>query len=189
MCICVRLVLSPLHFGIVHKACVQTTCRGCSLLHVVDYQIVYTSYFLPTLPFAHLLYFWCMERIRKIVIQGKEILAIDYSGLKEPGMIALATEVKQLLLRDADEKLLINSFHHVFATPGYMRHLERESVEIKPFIKRNALVGLNLPKMMILKGLNLLMNTDFRAFATEQEALEYLIGEPLIDHPAPIFAL
>ncbi|MBX2970002.1 MAG: hypothetical protein KF803_11580 [Cyclobacteriaceae bacterium] len=127
-----------------------------------------------------------MERIRKIVIQGREILAIDYSGLKEPGMINLAIEVKRLLLHDADEKL-INSFHNVFVTPGYVRYMERESEEIKHLIKRNTLVGLNLPKMMILKGFNLLMNTDFRAFATEKEAIEYLIGEPLSDDVAPIF--
>lgn len=137
--------------------------------------------------FRLLLYFWYMERIRKIVIQGKEILAIDYSRLKEPGMINLAIEVKRLLLHDADEKLIINSFHHVFVTPGYVQHMERESGEIKHLIKRNSLVGLNLPKMMILKGFNLLMNTDFRAFATEREAIEYLIGEPLIEDVAPIF--
>lgn len=137
--------------------------------------------------FRLLLYFWYVERIRKIVIQGKEILAIDYSRLKEPGMINLAVEVKQLILHDADHKLIINSFHHVFVTPGYVRHMERESGEIKHLIKRNSLVGLNLPKMMILKGFNLLMNTDFRAFATEKEAIEYLIGEPLIEYVAPIF--
>jgi hypothetical protein len=39
-----------------------------------------------------------MERIRKSVIQGKEILVIDYSGLKEPGMIDLTIAVKQLML-------------------------------------------------------------------------------------------
>lgn len=129
-----------------------------------------------------------MERIRKIVIQGKEILVIDYSGLKEPGMINLATAVKQLILQDADEKLIINSFHNVFVTPGYVRHMERESGEIKHLIKRNTLVGLNLPKMMILKGFNLLMNTDFKAFGTEKEAIEYLIGESLVSDPGPIFA-
>ena len=48
-------------------------------------------------------------------------------------------------------------------------------------------MGLNMPKMMILKGFNLIMNTDFRAFATEKEAIEYLIGEPLIEDIAPIF--
>lgn len=128
-----------------------------------------------------------MERIRKIVIQGKEILVIDYSGLKEPGMINLATAVKQLILQDADEKLIINSFHNVFVTPGYVRHMERESGEIKHLIKRNTLVGLNLPKMMILKGFNLLMNTDFKAFGTEKEAIEYLIAESLNEEIIPIF--
>ena len=133
------------------------------------------------------MYFWCVERVRKIVIQGKEILAIDYSRLREPGMIDLAIKVKQLILHDSDQKLIINSFHDVFVTPGYVRHMERESEEIKHLIKRNTLVGLNMPKMMILKGFNLIMNTDFRAFATEKEAIEYLIGEPLIEDIAPIF--
>jgi hypothetical protein len=31
------------------------------------------------------------------------------------------------------------------------------------------------------------MNTDFRAFATEKEAIEYLIGEPVKEEMKPIF--
>jgi hypothetical protein len=41
--------------------------------------------------------------------------------------------------------------------------------------------------MMILKGFNLFMGTDFRAFSTEKEAIEYLIGEPIKEEMIPIF--
>jgi hypothetical protein len=128
-----------------------------------------------------------MERIRKIVIQGKEIIAIDYSGLKEQGMINLAIEAKHVAMETPQPKLIINSFKNTYITPGYVRHMERESNEIKPIIERNALVGLNTPKMMILKGFNLFMGTDFRAFSTEKEAIEYLIGEPIKEEMIPIF--
>lgn len=128
-----------------------------------------------------------MQRIRTLVIQGKEIIAIDYSNLKEAGMIALAIEAKAFIMKTDVPKLIINSFSHTYITPAYVRHMESESVAIKKFIARNALTGLNTPKMMILKGFNLLLGTDFRPFATEREAIEYLLGEPVVEELKPIF--
>lgn len=128
-----------------------------------------------------------VERIRILKIQEKEIVVIDYSNLNEAAMIQLAIQAKVEIMKTPAPKLIISSFLNTFATPAFVRHMERESVEIKPFIERNALVGLNKPKMMILKGFNLLLNTDFRAFSTECEAIEYLIEEPVIEKLEPIF--
>jgi hypothetical protein len=58
---------------------------------------------------------------------------------------------------------------------------------VNPWIERNALVGLNKPKMMILKGFNLLLGTDYRAFSSEHEALEYLLVTEHITEPLAIF--
>ncbi|MBX2967506.1 MAG: hypothetical protein KF845_15295 [Cyclobacteriaceae bacterium] len=129
-----------------------------------------------------------MERIRKIVIQGKEIIAIDYSGLKESEMISLVIEAKGIIIETPQPKLVITSYRNTFVTPAYMRHVEREVEYVGPLILRNALVGLNMPKMMILKGFNLLLGTGFQAFATEREAIEYLIGEPVGEELKPIFS-
>lgn len=130
---------------------------------------------------------WVLERISIVEIQGKEIVAIDYSNLKEAGMIALAIEAKAFIMKTDLPKLIINFFHNTYVTPAYVRHMEKESEAIKKFIARNALIGLNTPKMMILKGFNLLLGTDFRAFATEREAIEYLLGEPVVEELKPIF--
>ncbi|MFZ6001720.1 MAG: hypothetical protein ACOYW3_14515, partial [Bacteroidota bacterium] len=59
---------------------------------------------------------------------------------------------------------------------------------VKHLIERNALVGLNTAKMMILKGFNLLLGTDFRSFASEQAGVEYLLGETLREPIGPIFS-
>jgi hypothetical protein len=128
-----------------------------------------------------------MDRLSNLYVQGREIIVIDYSHLKEAAMIDLAVLAKALIMKTPTPKLIISSFKNTFATPAFLRHMERESVEIKPFIARNALVGLNKPKMMILKGFNLLLDTDFRAFSTECEAIEYLIEEPVIEKLEPIF--
>jgi len=128
-----------------------------------------------------------MDRLSSLYVQGREIIVIDYSHLKEAAMIDLAVQAKALIMKTPTPKLIISSFKNTFATPAFLRHMERESVEIKPFIARNALVGLNKPKMMILKGFNLLLDTDFRAFSTECEAFEYLIEEPVIEKLEPIF--
>ncbi|MBX2946232.1 MAG: hypothetical protein KF725_10385 [Cyclobacteriaceae bacterium] len=128
-----------------------------------------------------------MERIRTLLIQGKEIVAIDYSNLKEADMIALAIDAKKYLMKTEGPKFIINSYSKTFITPAYVRHMEKDYDEVKNYINRNALVGLNTPKMMILKGFNLLLGTDFRTFATEREAIEYLIGAPVVEELKPIF--
>ncbi len=128
-----------------------------------------------------------VDRIRKVVIRNKEIVAIDYSGLKEPGMINLATEAKEFITKTSGPKLIINNFKNTYITSGYVRHMEGDAASVKPFIARNALIGLNTPKMMILKGFNLFFGTDFRAFSTEREAIEYLIEEPVDEELNALF--
>jgi hypothetical protein len=128
-----------------------------------------------------------MSRIRTISVQGHSILVIDYSNLKEPEMIQLAIEVKAHILSVKMPQLIINNFRNTYISSGYLRHMERETVHVEPFIKRNVLVGLNTPKMMILKGFNLLLGTDYQAFSDERSALEYLIQEPLSETINPIF--
>ena len=48
-----------------------------------------------------------MERIRTLLIQGKEIVAIDYSNLKEADMIALAIDAKKYLMKTEGPKFII----------------------------------------------------------------------------------
>jgi hypothetical protein len=128
-----------------------------------------------------------MSRIRTVSVQGHSILVIDYSNLKELEMIQLANDVMDHILSVKLPQLIISNFKNTYISSGYLRHMERETMYVEPFIKRNVLVGLNTPKMIILRGFNLLLGTDYRAFSDERSALEYLIQEPLHETSIPIF--
>lgn len=130
-----------------------------------------------------------MNRIRTVIIQNHSILVIDYSNLKESEMIQLAIDVKAHILSVKTPQLIISNFRNTFISSKYLRHMERETEYVEPYIKRNVLVGLNTPKMMILRGFNLLLGTDYRAFSDERSALEYLIQEPIHETITPIFKM
>jgi hypothetical protein len=127
------------------------------------------------------------DRIWRRLVQGKEILCIDYSGLREGEMMQLGTAATEALLACAHPQLVLTCYRDTFTTPAYVRHMERLAPQVKHLIERNALVGLNTAKMMILKGFNLVAGTDFRPFASERDALCYLLNEPLQATGQPIF--
>ncbi|MFZ5973531.1 MAG: hypothetical protein ACOYXA_18260 [Bacteroidota bacterium] len=127
------------------------------------------------------------NRIRKITVQGRGILCIDYTGLREAGMIALGTEATHVTLAETEPQCILTCFSNTYVTPAFVRHMERQVELVRHLILRNALVGLNRPKMMILKGFNLVVRTDFKPFASEAEALAYLLREPLIEEVGPMF--
>ena len=119
------------------------------------------------------------DRIWRIDVQGHSIVCIDYSGCREPQMIELGTLATDYLLSCGTPQLTLTNYKNTYTTPPYVRHMESKAPLVKHLITRNALVGLNTAKIMILKGFNLLLGTDFRPFASEQAGIEYLINESL----------
>ncbi len=115
-----------------------------------------------------------MQRITTLYSSGKEILYLDYSGTKEPEMIAIMLEAKRILLKEKKPQLLLSNYENSYASPGYMNALRHEIREVLPFMSRQAIIGLNEPKQWILKGFNVFLGTDFRSFQSMEEALAYL---------------
>jgi hypothetical protein len=120
-----------------------------------------------------------MSRIKSIILQGKSIIVVDYAGCNEDEMLALAALAKEAVKSEGTLKLVISRYSNMYITPRFVRFFENETNEVKPFLKKNALIGLNEPKKIILKAFNFFMGTDFRAFDTEKQALEFLLEEPL----------
>lgn len=129
-----------------------------------------------------------MSRIKSIVLQGKSIIVVDYAGCKEDEMLALAALAKAAVKAEGTLKLVISRYSNMYITPRFVRFFENETNEVKPFLKKNALIGLNEPKKIILKAFNFFMGTDFRAFDTEKQALEFLLEEPLTVELESVFS-
>jgi hypothetical protein len=120
-----------------------------------------------------------MNRINNEPHHGKEILVADFSDLKEDQMIALLRELRNKLIDDKKQVLLLIILNdRSFATSGFMNAFRTERrEETFPFIIKQAVIGLSETKRIILKGYNLLYNRNIGAFHSKEEALLYLTSE------------
>lgn len=116
-----------------------------------------------------------MPGIHYIQVSGREILVVNYSGCKSDQMIEIFNLAKREILAKGERCRVLTDLSHTYITPNFMRHAEREMLEVKHLIIKNAFIGMTQPKRIILRGFSLLMGKrDFVAFDTEEEALEYL---------------
>ena len=117
-----------------------------------------------------------MSGVQKLVIDGREVLMVDYSDCNQEAMIVLATQLCELALTENKDSLVLNIFNNKsFITPKVMRHFEDVTNQTIHLIDKMAIVGLSPTKKVILKGYNLLFKRDFKAFDTQEEAIAYLM--------------
>jgi hypothetical protein len=117
-----------------------------------------------------------MERVKKIVHKGKEIIAVDYSNCKEEEMMILVTKAKDIILSENKNVLVFSSINHKnFVTPKFMRHLENELKQAESFIQKNAIIGLSPTQVWILKGVNLWYKRKIYHFESQEAALDFLV--------------
>ncbi len=119
-----------------------------------------------------------MSGIQKLMIDGTEILSIDYSDCREHEIIALASELLELGLAENKPLRILSIYNDKnFITPKVMRHMEKVTKQGIHLIEKMAIIGLTPTKRIILRGYNLLFKRDFKTFDSREEAIAYLIDE------------
>ena len=116
-----------------------------------------------------------MERIQRLQHKGKEILYIDYGGLKEPEMIILIKEVENVILSDNKPHLQLVNMTNAFATSGYMIAAKEFGKNTQHLTHKSAILGVTGVKALLLKSYNLVSGVNLRAFKTIEEAKDYLV--------------
>lgn len=123
-----------------------------------------------------------MKRVERLIISGKEIISVDYSGCKPAQMIEVFEEAKKIVVNGQGDFLILTNFERTFITPLFLRHAESEMLKVKHLIKRNAFIGMSLTQRMILKGFSLFIKEKtYVAFDTRQQAIDYLLSGNLFD--------
>lgn len=126
-----------------------------------------------------------MEGIRKVTVENREIIVIDYSGCTENEMIKRASHLTEMLVSGNKKCLILSIFNDKsYATPQYMRHVEKLMQENIHLVDKMALTGLNDTKKLLLKGLNFLLRKNYRAFDTQEAAIRYLLDENTEETPS-----
>lgn len=103
---------------------------------------------------------------------GKQIIFVDYRGLKEKEMIELVNNHLELTLKT---KLpFLADYHNAYVTPGYMIHAKHFAETTKQIITKGAFLGINKVKSFILKGVVQFIGVNYQAFVNRDQAIEFL---------------
>jgi len=123
-----------------------------------------------------------MERIQIIGKGNTKVLIVDYSDAKEEEMITLVTSVKAKVISNGEPICILSIYNdRSYATVKFMRQVEIETASALHLVKKQAVVGLNDTKKMILKGYNFLFRKNIPAFGTRGEAMEFLLDDSKSD--------
>ncbi len=126
-----------------------------------------------------------MGGVRTIQKSGKTILEIDYSGANEDGMIALISEAAEKGLAK-NERVLVLALHNKnYITHRFVQHAKSVTQPVIHLIDKMAFVGLNTTQRIILMGYSIFFQKNFKAFATREEALNYLLNSSTTDNDLP----
>lgn len=115
--------------------------------------------------------------IKYISHKGKKVLFIDYSSCKTvEDTLAVLEMVKAEYLKSNEQLLTLNNFEGAYASSQYMSKANEYAKEI--FNKRtakNAALGINGIKKILLYGYNAVVRDKIMPFNTKEEALDYLV--------------
>ena len=120
--------------------------------------------------------------VTEIVRSDKTILIVDYTNRTESQMMQIITSLKEKIMEKSKPVLILSIFNDKsYITQGFMRTVERESAAVINLVDKQAVVGLNSTKKLILKGYNFLFKRNIQNFETKEEALKFLLDETTTD--------
>ena len=123
-----------------------------------------------------------MVSIKELHKTNKDLYLVDYSDCGAEEMIAGAAELGKRI-RDKNRRAMILSVFNdrAYITYGFIKRAEEENLALAHLIDKQAIVGLNSVKKMILKGFNLTLRRNVRNFDSVDEAMKFLLDEATTD--------
>ena len=112
------------------------------------------------------------ERLTIEEHHGKKIIFVNYSGLKEAGMIELINRHQLLALEIGLP--FIADFKNTYVTTGFMKHARQFVEATKNTSDKGALLGVDPIKSMILKGVLVMYRVNYQSFENKEQAIAFL---------------
>ena len=120
---------------------------------------------------------WQMERIRFITHRDQRILLVDVSDCTAEELASWADRVPDVVTREPlSSVLLLADFSRAQFTRDNVEHLKIAAVFDRPHLKKSAWVlSENLPKALY-DSVRSFSGRQIPIFATQEEALDYLVS-------------
>lgn len=120
-----------------------------------------------------------MPGLSKITHKGKEILFIDYDGVKsEDEMIEILKEAQKLIIKENKPYLQLTNIKNAFATPNYMKQAKQVAKDTPKLATKRAIVGIDSPsRKVLLQAYNLVLGKNaIKPFDDLAKAKDYLVS-------------
>jgi len=124
-----------------------------------------------------------MEKASFKQYKGKQIYFVDYSNLKtEEEFLKAINNTNQFRKQNIENKplkslLMLVDFRNSYVIGNVFNRLKESGALTKPFLKKQAMVGLTPGKAAMLKIYSIFIKDVVNSFNTNEEALEWLIKE------------
>jgi hypothetical protein len=118
-----------------------------------------------------------MGRVTSIPYLGKQILQIDFNGCVPGKYAPIIQEAMSALARQPRGSVLaLTLLQNVRFDPGTAIEMERFARQAQPFLRANALVGIEGLKKVVFMGVKPLYRTPVELFDALEPAKQWLAG-------------
>jgi hypothetical protein len=128
-----------------------------------------------------------MERTRFIEHRGKQVLLLDYSGIRHPPeAVAEIDKSKRFVARHPPKSLrVLTDTTDAHYDSAVVQALKELAAHDEPYVIASAVVGVTGLKKVVLTGVNLFSKRKIVMFDTRPHALDWLVEQP---EPAQVAA-
>lgn len=127
-----------------------------------------------------------MGHVKKTEFQGRTILEVDYSGCNEAEMIHTLHEAIATGIADNQPYLVLSILNRRnYLTPAFMKEVKASLNQNLHLIQKQAIVGLTSTQKIILTGLNIFLQRNFKIFDSKEEAVKFLLDNNSTDTDLP----
>ena len=117
------------------------------------------------------------ERITWETHGRKRILINDYRDLSVGEILTMMAESEKIVKQTEGNLLLVEDVRGISVSNELVKHAEKAIIAQKPFIKKNALIGVKEQFKFMVKGLNAITGVNNKAFSTREEGIKWLLKE------------
>lgn len=118
-------------------------------------------------------------RIRWINHKGKRIVYVDYTNLSsndKKAFFAVIDQAREFVLKAGSNLLLLVDVRNSFGDSEIMARLKQDGKDEKPFIHKQAVVGITGFKGVLLAAVNSFTGLGIKPFDTLDQAKDWLVS-------------
>lgn len=119
------------------------------------------------------------QRVKWISHKGKRVIYVDYTNLsstEKKKFYEAIDQAKEFILKGGNNLLLLVDVRESFGDSEIIARLKQDGKEEKPFIAKQAVVGITGMKSILLSAVNTFTGIGMKPFDSVEQAKDWLVS-------------